>query len=207
MKNFELKKSQKIYLPFKRLIDILGSIVGIVLCSSFVWWWTFLINLFVTKGHPFFIQYRYGKNKKVFGLIKFRSMYVNSNPNISPSKMSVDEQRSMETKFGRFLRKSSIDETLQLFNIFIGQMAFIGPRPGSAKNEEELVQARESYNPSAFVVKPGLSGYAQVKMKRAHNPQEKAKYDSEYVKRMSLWFDAKIFVYTIFMRVFKLKGR
>ena len=72
----------------------------------------------------------------------------------------------MDTKFGKFLRKTSLDETPQLFNILLGQMAFIGPRPGSAHNEEHLRECREKFTPNAYDVKPGISGYAQVKMKR-----------------------------------------
>ena len=202
-----MKKSQKIYLPFKRLIDIFGSIIGIIFCITFLWWWVLPINLIVTKGHPIFKQERYGKHKKVFKLIKFRSMKLNANPNLAPSDMSIDTQASMDTKFGKFLRKSSIDETLQLFNVLSGSMSFIGPRPGSAHNEEYLVQCREKYTPNAFDVKPGISGYAQIKMKREHDPEFKAEWDYKYVLRMSFWFDLAIFGYTI-LKVFGIaKGR
>ena len=196
-----MKKSQKAYLPFKRLIGIFGSLIGIVVCFIFLWWWIIPVNAIVTKGHPFFIHERYGKNKRIFKLIKFRSMKMDANPNLSPSKMNIDEQSSMETGFGRFLRKTSFDETVQLLNIFIGDMAFIGPRPGAALNEEELVSAREKYDPNAYCVRPGLSGLAQVKMKREHDPNIKAKYDHEYVKSLSFWLDVKLFVLTI-LRLF-----
>lgn len=195
---YKFSISQKIYLPFKRLISFFGSILGIVFCLVLLWWWVFPINVIVTKGHPVFVQERLGKNKKVFGLFKFRSMKLDANPNLAPSEMSEAEQEHMKTKFGEFLRKTSIDETLQLLNIFVGQMAFVGPRPGAAHNEEELVQFREKYQPSAFLVKPGLSGYAQVKMKRDHNPEEKAKWDSYYIGHMSFWMDVKVFFTTVF---------
>lgn len=203
----DLRTSQRIYLPFKRLIGILGSFVGIILFVFLVWWWLIIINTIVTKGHPFFVQKRLGKNKKVFRLIKFRSMKTSANPNLAPSDMTKETQANMDTKFGKFLRKTSLDETPQLLNIFIGQMAFIGPRPGAAVNEEELVKAREAYTPNAFDVKPGLSGYAQTRMNREHNPVEKANYDHEYVKRMSFWFDFKIFGYTILKVFGAVKGR
>ena len=193
-----MKKSQKAYLPFKRLIGILGSFVGILVCFVFLWWWIIPVNAVVTKGHPFFAQERYGKHKKVFKMIKFRSMKMNANPNLAPSDMDEETQKSMDTGFGRFLRKTSFDETPQLLNIFIGQMAFIGPRPGSAHNEEYLRECREKYIPNAYDVKPGISGYAQVKMKREHIPGSKAEWDHIYVKNMSLWFDIKIFIATIF---------
>lgn len=202
-----MKTSQRIYLPFKRLIGILGSFVGIIVCFVFLWWWVIPVNAIVTRGHPFFVQERYGKNKKIFKMIKFRSMKMDADPNLAPSDMGEKKQKSMETKFGAFLRKTSIDETPQLINIFIGQMAFIGPRPGSAHNEEHLRECREKYTPSAFDVKPGISGYAQIKMKREHDPEFKAEWDSKYVERMSLWFDIGIFGYTILKIFGAVKGR
>ena len=150
---------------------------------------------------------RIGKHKKIFKMIKFRSMKLDANPNLAPSDMDVDNQKSMETGFGRFLRKTSIDETPQLLNIFIGQMAFIGPRPGAAHNEEYLIECREKYDPNAFDVKPGISGYAQIKMKREHNPEFKAEWDHKYVLKMSFWFDIKIFVYSVLKLFGAVKGR
>ena len=202
-----MKKSQKVYLPFKRLIGIFGSLVGIIVCFVFLWWWIIPVNAIVTRGHPFFVQERYGKHKKVFKMIKFRSMRLDANPNLAPSDMNEDNQKSMETRFGRFLRKTSIDETPQLLNIFVGQMAFIGPRPGSAHNEKFLRECREKYTPNAYDVKPGLSGYAQIKMKREHDPEFKALWDSRYVERISFWFDTKIFVYTILKLFGAVRGR
>ena len=113
----------------------------------------------------------------------------------------------MDTKFGKFLRKSSIDETPQLLNIFVGHMAFIGPRPGSAHNEEFLRECREKYNPNAYDVKPGISGYAQIKMKREHDPEFKALWDHRYVERMSFFFDCGVFGYTILKVFGAVKGR
>lgn len=202
-----MKKSQKIYLPFKRLIGILGSITGIIFCATLFWWWIIPINAIVTRGHPFFVQERYGKHKKVFKMIKFRSMRVETNPNLAPSDMDQGTQKDMTTKFGKFLRKTSLDETPQLFNIFVGHMAFIGPRPGSAHNEEYLRECRERYTPNAYDVKPGISGYAQIKMKREHDPEFKAEWDHKYVLRMSFWFDTKLFVYTILKLFGAVKGR
>ena len=133
-------------------------------------------------------------------------MKLDANPNRAPFDMSAEEQQSMETGFGKFLRKTSIDETPQLFNIFVGQMAFVGPRPGAAINEEELVIAREKYIPSAFAVKPGLGGLAQTRMKRDHSPELKAKYDSQYAKELSFPLDFRLFIGT-FLRVFKSGAR
>ena len=202
-----MKTSQKVYLPFKRLIGIVGSILGIIFCSVLLWWWVLPINAIVTKGHPFFLQERYGKDQKVFKMIKFRSMKLDADPNLAPSDMDESKQKTMYTKFGMFLRKSSIDETPQLFNIFLGQMAFIGPRPGSAHHEEYLRECRLNYTPNAYDVKPGISGYAQIKMKREHDPESKALWDHNYVEEISLWLDIKIFVLTVLKMFGAAKGR
>lgn len=203
-----MRTSQKIYLPFKRLIDLVGSIIGILTCFALLWWWLIPINLIVTKGHPFFVHERIGKHKKVFKMIKFRSMKVSADPNLAPYDIDIGIHKNMETGgFGRFLRKSSLDETPQLFNIFLGQMSFIGPRPGSAHKEEYLIECREKYTPNAFDVKPGISGYAQIKMKREHDPEFKAFWDHKYVTRMSFFFDAGIFFYTILKIFGAVKGR
>ncbi len=195
------------YLPFKRIISLFGSFVGILVCSVLLWWWIIVVNIIATKGHPFFVQERYGKNQKVFKIIKFRTMKINVDPNLAPSEMSKEQQKNMDTKFGSFLRKTSLDETPQLFNIFVGHMAFIGPRPGSAHNEEFLRECRLKYTPNAFDVKPGISGYAQIKMKREHDPEFKAFWDHRYVERLSLWFDIGIFGYTILKIFGAVKGR
>lgn len=123
---------------------------------------------------------------------------MDANSYLAPLGLSHEEQISMETKFGHFLRKTQLDETLQLFNILIGQMSFVGPRPGAAKNEDDLAAEREKYSPSAFDVKPGLTGLAQISLKDRHNPALKAKYDSYYVLHMNLWLDTKIFIRTTF---------
>lgn len=192
-----MKESQKSYILFKRFIDLIISIVGIVICLGLLWWWIFIINLFVTKGHPFFTQKRYGYKKKIFNILKFRTMKMAANSELPPSKMSGKEQYEMATKFGLFLRKSQLDETLQLFNILIGQMSFVGPRPGAVQNEEELVMAREKFTPNAYDVKPGLTGLAQIELIDKHNPLLKAEKDFEYVRKMSLRLDMKIFLKTL----------
>ena len=202
-----MRTSQKIYLPFKRIIGLVGSLIGLIFCLVLLWWWILPINIIVTKGHPFFLQERYGKHKKVFKIIKFRSMKNDVDPNLPPSEMFAPEQAKMYTKFGEFLRKTSLDETPQLINILLGQMSFIGPRPGSAHGEEFLRECREKYTPNAFDVKPGISGYAQVKMKREHDPEFKAYWDYRYVERMSFWFDFGIFGYTILKLFGAVKGR
>lgn len=86
-------------------------------------------------------------------------------------------------------------------------MTFIGPRPGAAHNEEALIEEQEKYTPNAYDVRPGLGGYAQLRMGREHDPAEKAKYDHEYVCKLSFWLDIKVFFGTIFGIFGKGKGR
>ena len=174
-----------------------------IICFLLLWWWVFIINLFVSKGHPFFVPKRLGKDKRVFKMFKFRSMKIDA-PIIPPYEMSKEEAESYETKFGRFLRKTSIDETLQFINVFIGNMSLVGPRPGAEKDEDMLIKARDSFIPSAYEVKPGITGYSQIYMKRQHDVMSKAWFDSEYVKKMSSILDLKIIVHT-FLLMFKGK--
>lgn len=198
-----MKTSQKIYLPFKRLIALFGSILGIIVCFALLWWWVIPVNAIVTKGHPFFARHRIGQNGKAFRCIKFRSMRNDADPHMT----SRDENMTSQiTGFGRFLRASSIDETPQLLNIFIGQMAFIGPRPLIDVNEDVITINKRKENGS-IALKPGLSGYAQIHQRGDLDPETKAMYDGIYYEKFSFWMDVKIFVYTI-LRVFgAAKGR
>lgn len=202
---YEFTLRQRHYLFWKRFIDICGAVVGIIVFIP-----VFIIIPIIikcsSKGPVFYLQERIGKNKKIFKIVKFRSMKVGA-PEIPPSELSIEQQKAMEYKWGNFMRKTSLDEIPQLFNILVGQMSFIGPRPGARKNEEELENFRSSLTPSAYDVHPGLGGYAQVKMKRDHDPELKAKLDSEYVKVLNFWLDFKLFFQTIFGVFGKNKGR
>lgn len=201
-----LTRGQRVYLVFKRAIDIFGASLGIILLSPILLVAAFLTKV-TSKGPVLFKQERAGKNLKSFRIYKFRSMYVDA-PNIAPENMSQDKQQSLITKWGRFMRKTSIDEFPQLFNILKGDMSFIGPRPSLPMGlETDLIQARLSYIPSAYEVKPGLSGYAQIHMKRSHDIYAKAKYDSYYVEHLTFWFDFKIFVYSFLVLFGFAKGR
>ena len=203
MLNYVFTTRQKMYLPFKRLIGILGSLVGIVVCFALLWWWVIPINAIATKGHPFFVRHRIGRNGKAFRLIKFRSMRLDADPHMTSRNKSVQSQ---VTGFGKFLRASSIDETPQLLHIFIGQMAFIGPRPLIDVNEDVITIDERKKNGS-IALRPGLSGYAQIHNRASLDPLEKANYDFIYLQKFSLWMDIKIFIYTV-LRVFgAVKGR
>lgn len=176
------------------MIAIFGSVVGIIVCFVFLWWWVIPINAVVTKGHPFFNRHRIGKNGKAFVCLKFRSMKLDTDPHMSSTS---GDRSAYLTKFGKFLRKTSIDETVQLFNILVGQMAFIGPRPLIDVNKEDIATISERKKNGSICLRPGLSGFAQIHNRESLNPVDKANYDYDYLTRMSLWLDIKIFVFTI----------
>lgn len=206
MPKYQFKTHQKLYFPLKRAIDIFGSLLGIIVLSPILIL-AAIITKCTSKGPILFKQERVGKNEKIFKMYKFRSMRADA-PQIAPHDMDFNTQQSLITKWGKLMRKTSIDELPQLFNILGGSMSFIGPRPGQTReHESDLIEEREKTFPSAFEVKPGLSGYAQVRLRRDHSPQKKALYDSSYVKRISLWFDIKIFVYSFLVLFGFDKGR
>ena len=198
----KLRTSQKIYLPIKRLIGIVGSIVGIIFCFVLLWWWIIPINIIVTKGHPFFISKRIGQNGKTFSLIKFRSMKLDANPNMQ----SGDDAQTQVTGFGHFLRVTSFDETPQLINILFGQMAFIGPRP-LIYTGDDIVTINEREKNGVICLKPGLSGYAQIHKRANLDPIKKAEYDYAYFCKMSFLFDVCVFIRTILVVFGAGKGR
>ena len=204
--HWKFKGHQKFYFFWKRAAGIFGALLALILSIPL-----FIIAIIgikcSSKGPILFKQTRIGKNKKPFTLYKFRSMRVDV-PNVAPEDITEETQRDMTTKFGRFLRKTSIDELPQLFNILAGQMAFIGPRPSQPEDVEgDLIAARESFTPNAYEVKPGLSGLAQIQMHRDHNIQKKAELDSYYVEHISLALDAKIFFKTVLLLFGVNKGK
>lgn len=201
---YQLRNSQKVYLPFKRIIDIFGSMIGIIVCFAVLWWWVILVNIIVTKGHPFFNRHRIGKNGKAFICLKLRTMKLETDPHLSSSGNDVS---SNITGFGRFLRATSIDETVQLFNIFIGQMSFIGPRPLIDVNPEDVLTIDKRRENGSICLRPGLSGYAQIHLRAELDPVKKAEYDFLYLQKMSFWFDTKIFCYTLLKALGSVKGR
>ena len=172
---------------FKRFFDILLSGLALILLSPVMLVVAILIRCKMGKG-VIFSQYRPGKNNKIFKLYKFRTMLSTKDEN---GELLPDSQRM--TKFGNMLRKTSLDELPQLWNIFKGDMSIIGPRPKLIKdmvfyNEEQNVRA---------LVRPGLTGLAQVNGRNNITWEEVFEYDKEYVKNISLWLDTKIFFKTI----------
>lgn len=193
-----LSVRQRIYLPFKRFLDIFCSFLAITVFSLLYIVIAIIIKC-SSKGPVFFKQKRIGKNKKTFYILKFRTMRIDT-PKDVPTHMLENPDQYI-TKIGKFLRKTSLDEIPQAFNIFIGQMSIVGPRP-ALWNQDDLIAERDKYN--ANNVKPGLSGWAQCNGRDTLPIPEKAKLDGEYIKRFNIWFDIKIIFKTFFQA---LKGK
>lgn len=182
-------------LLFKRLLDFLLSLIGIIVLSPLFLLLIVLGAIFM-GGNPFFTQTRPGKNEKVFKLIKFRTM---DNRKGVDGKLLPDEVRL--NKYGRFLRAASLDELPELFNILKGDMAIIGPRP-------LLVQYLNRYNDEQrhrHDVRPGLTGYAQAHGRNAVSWEDKFAMDVWYARHISFTLDCQIIVDTV-KTVFKRDG-
>lgn len=176
---------------FKRVIDLTLSFIGIIVLIPV--WIVLGVAIFVTDPGPiFFKQKRVGKNKKLFRILKFRTM-KKSTPHDVPTHLLENPEQYI-TKVGKFLRKTSLDELPQIFNIFAGQMSIIGPRP-ALWNQDDLVAERDKYG--ANDVKPGLTGWAQINGRDELEIPVKAKLDGEYVEKLSFGFDLKCFFGTI----------
>ena len=187
-----IKTRQKIYLPFKRFFDILLSFIAILVLSFFLLIIAILIKI-TSKGPVLFTQKRVGKNKKLFTVLKFRTMRIDTPHNVPTHQLENPDLYI--TKVGKFLRTTSLDELPQIFNIFVGQMSIVGPRP-ALYNQDDLVAERDKYG--ANDITPGLTGLAQVKGRDTLPIPIKASFDGEYIKKMSFFFDIKILFMTVF---------
>ncbi len=180
---------------FKRVIDFTLSLLAVVVLSP-VLLGLIIVGAVKMKGNPFFTQLRPGKDEKIFKLIKFRTM---TNAKDKDGNLLPDDVRL--TKYGKFLRSTSLDELPELVNILKGDMAIVGPRP-------LLVKYLHLYNEEQkhrHDVRPGLTGYAQVNGRNSITWEEKFKLDVEYVDNISFWGDVKIIVGTI-LAVLKRDG-
>ena len=175
----------------KRTLAVILSALGILALS-----WLFLILCIAikveSKGPVLFKQKRVGIHKRHFHILKFRTMRIDT-PKDTPTHLLENPDQYI-TKVGKFLRKTSLDELPQLFNIFVGHMAIIGPRP-ALWNQFDLIEERDRYG--ANDVRPGLTGWAQINGRDELEIPVKAKLDGEYVQRMSFGFDVKCFFGTI----------
>ena len=181
---------------FKKIIDVILAALGIVFLAIPM----AVICLAIVMDDPgpvFFKQKRVGQKKNgeitYFNLVKFRSMKM-CTPHDTPTHLLSDPEQYI-TRVGRFLRKTSLDELPQIYQIFTQKMSVIGPRP-ALWNQYDLIAEREKYG--ANDVKPGLTGWAQINGRDELEIEEKARLDGEYVKKLSFSFDCRCFFGTIF---------
>ena len=180
---------------FKRFWDIVLSGLAIIVLSPLLVILT-IVGAITMRGNPFFTQNRPGKNEKIFKLIKFRSM---SNKKDENGELLIDEQRL--GKYGKVLRSTSLDELPELFNIFIGNMSIVGPRP-------LLVKYLDRYNEEQrhrHDVRPGLTGYAQCHGRNAISWKERFDMDVWYTRNITLFGDIGI-IFKTFFSVFMREG-
>lgn len=183
----------------KRKLDIVIALIALIVLSPVLLILSILIKM-TSKGPIFFKQKRVGIDKTYFYIWKFRTMRIDTPKDVPTHLFSNPEQ--FITPIGRFLRKTSLDELPQLFNIAAGQMAIVGPRP-ALWNQYDLIEKRDKYG--ANDVLPGLTGLAQINGRDELEISKKAKLDGIYVKKMSFLFDICIIVKTIF-RVLERDG-
>lgn len=183
----------------KRLLDILLSGCGILILAP-----VYLVIALAIKiddpGPVFFRQKRVGIHKTYFEILKFRTMKM-CTPKDMPTHLLENPEQYI-TRVGGFLRKTSLDELPQIFQIFTGKMSIIGPRP-ALWNQYDLIEERDKYG--ANDVRPGLTGWAQINGRDELPIDVKARFDGEYVRNLSFWFDCKCFFGT-FLSVLRHDG-
>lgn len=176
----------------KRLIDFIGAIILLVILFPLCLLVGILIRI-NSSGPVLFRQRRIGENCAEFYIYKFRSMYFSTPANVPTHLLATPD--SYITSIGRFLRKTSLDELPQLINILKGDMSFVGPRP-ALYNQNDLIELREKYKLN--MIKPGLTGWAQVNGRDSLSIAVKVEYDRYYVEHWSLLLDFKILIMTFF---------
>lgn len=190
---------RELNLFIKRIIDIFGSLVGIILLSPIFIIIAFSIKI-TSKGPVFFKQERLGKYGKIFKIIKFRTMVVNAEK-IGTGLIVRTENDNRITKVGKFLRATSLDELPQLFNVLIGDMSLVGPRPPVPYHPYKYLEYSDIQK-KRFIMKPGMTGLAQVTVRNSVSWDERIRVDVEYVYKFNIWFDIKIILLTVF-KLFK----
>ena len=176
----------------RRILDMLFSFFGLVLLSPILF--VLLIIGYLDTGSPIFSQERLGRNKQPFRLMKFRSMHINA-----PSVATHLASTSSITPFGGFLRKSKLDELPQLWNVFVGDMSLVGPRP-NLFNQEELIHERDYRG--VYSVRPGITGLAQINKIDMSTPHLLAETDANMLQELNTLGYFKYIFLTVFGKGF-----
>ena len=198
---YTLTRGQKFYMGIKRVIDFVLALLGIIILTPLaIGIWIAIKIEDGVKANVFFDQRRIGIREKEFNLYKFRSMKMDAPHEVATHLLENPEQ--YVTKVGRFIRKTSIDELPQLFNILKGDMSICGPRP-ALWNQYDLIELREQYG--VHQIKPGLTGWAQIHGRDELEIPEKVRQDVYYLRNMSFGLDVKVFFMTV-IAVLKREG-
>ena len=179
------------YSFFKRLLDIVLSLTALIVLAPLLLVLALLVKL-DSPGPAFFKQKRVGRNEKLFDIYKFRSMYTSAPRDVATSELQNAE--SHITRVGRVLRKTSLDELPQLFNVLKGEMSLIGPRP-LVPTEKDIHELRREKG--AYRVRPGITGWAQVNGRDCVLPVDKARLDGYYADHISFGLDVKIIIFSV----------
>jgi len=194
-----------LYLLMKRLIDIFGSLCGLIFLSPIFLIVALFIKLEDPKGPVFFKQIRVGKDEKEFGMYKFRSMVVDAEEQlndllqlneVSGAMFKMKEDPRI-TKIGKFIRKTSIDELPQLLNVLKGEMSLVGPRPPLPREVKEYTL----YDKQRLLVTPGCTGLWQVTERNSVGFAEMVELDLTYIRKRNTWFDCKLILKTVLVLV------
>ena len=187
----------KLYFFLKRFLDIFLSIVFIIISVIPI---LSIFIIFVINQNGSFLHWskRVGEKNKIFLMPKIRTMKLNT-PDLATHLLN--ENKAYVTKFGKILRKTSLDEIPQLYSVLIGNMTLVGPRP-ALFNQYDLIKYRSKNN--IHFLKPGITGWAQIKGRDNLSIEEKVKYDSEYLIKMSIFFDFKILFITV-LKILKMR--
>lgn len=187
----EHKQTQSVFLSFKRMMDALLAGAAIVALAPVMLFVAIAVKL-DSRGPALFRQERLGLDGKPFMMVKFRSMTVGA----EAGGVYVTEGDARVTRVGEFIRRTSLDELPQLFNILRGDMSIIGPRPVLTYHPWPLEEYTDEQR-RRFDVRPGLSGWAQVNGRKTVEWPQRLEFDVEYIEKMSLAFDIKIFLMTV----------
>ena len=189
---FRLSIWQEAYFYIKKVIDFLGALLGIVILSPLFLGIIIAIELEEPGSNPFFTQKRVGRNKTYFKILKFRTMKIET-PHNTPTHLLENPEKYI-TRVGGFLRRTSLDELPQLFNVLQGKLAVVGPRP-ALWNQYDLIEERDKYDANCMT--PGITGWAQVHGRDELSIEDKAALDGYYVHNYGVAIDIKTLFLTV----------
>ena len=184
----------------KRLVDFFGGLTGVIIISPLLLIIAVSIKL-TSKGPIFFKQERLGKNGKVFKIIKFRTMVVNAEK-IGDGLTVKNNNDNRITNVGKILRSTSLDELPQLFNVILGQMSLVGPRPPVTYFPYDGFENYPEWAKKRFTMTPGVTGLAQVTVRNSVSWVDRIIVDNKYIDTFNVWLDINILIKTVF-KLFK----